>query len=375
MAGKTYSTDWKSRKASEKAIADFENKFVKDMGVTLNRSDLVTPYEVIPTGSLTLDQALKIGGFPLGRVVELWGPEHAGKTSLAVLTAAQAQKTYPDKMVAWVDMEQTFDRAWAVKLGLDLNRIWLPPPPKTAEDVGDMTKRFVESGLCSLVVLDSVGGMIAKIEFEKEADEATVGNVAKIVTRMVKQCSPIGHANGTTTMVINQVRSNIARYGADTTTSGGWALKHITTMKLKVQRGGSRPKMVRHHGADIPVGYEVTVKVEKNKCAPYGSVASLWLFNQETAKYGPVGVDRAAEAAEFALDLGIITGTGWYTLPDATRLQGKEAVIEELRTRPELISEIRDAVLSTVAEQIHTEDPALDEGDEEDNDPMGISTL
>ena len=348
---KGYSTDWPSREATETAVRKFEDQFAKEMGAdVLVAGEQILPPEVFSTGSLALDAALGIGGLPCGRVIEMWGPEHAGKTSMACLAVAEAQRKFPSKRVAWVDMEQTFDRAWAKALGVDLSRLWLVPNPKTAEDVADATKRFVESGLCSLVVLDSVGGMISRKEFEKESEEKTVAAVAGIVTRMVKQCSPIGRSNGTTTLIINQVRANIGGYGATTQTSGGWALRHITTIKLKVQRGGSPPLTVRVQGTDLPVGHEVSVRVEKNKMAPYGKVAALWLINQETEKHGKVGVDRAEEALVFGLREGVISGKGtaWVTLPSGQRFNGNEKARTYLREHPEEVEEIREAVLASL---------------------------
>lgn len=364
---KTYSTDWRSNKATKSAIEKFEEQFAKEMGAgVLSRSDKITPYEVVSTGSIALDSAVGIGGLPCGRVVEIWGPEHAGKTTLAMLLVATAQRQYPDKMTAWVDMEQTFDKTWAKALGVDLRRLWLVENPKTAEDVADATKRFVESGLCSVVVLDSVGGMISKKEFEKESDEATVAAVAGIVTRMVKQCSPMGRANGTISVVINQVRAIIGSYGGNQQSSGGWALKHITSMKLKVNRGASQPLTVTVDGETIPVAYETTVKVEKNKCAPYGRVASIWIKNQATVKYGAVGIDAVDEALQFGIREGVIAGKGtaWLTLPNGERFNGKDKAKDYLIDHPEVVKEIRDAVMEKLAE-FH-EEGAAPSGESED---------
>lgn len=372
---KTYSTDWKPLKATDNAISKFEEQFGKEMGLgVLSRSDDIVEYEVISSGSLAIDYASGIGGFPRGRVIEMWGPEHAGKTTGAMLAVSQAQRSSPDKMVAWVDMEQTFDKKWAVLLGVDLTRLWLVENPKTAEDVADATKRFVESGLCSLVVLDSIGGMISKIEFEKESEEVTVATVAKVVTRMVKQCSPMGKSNGTATLVINQVRAgNVGGgYGADQVSSGGWALKHITSMKIKVQRGGSLPLTITVDGKPMPVAYETTFKFEKNKCAPYGKVANVWIINQATEKYGPVGVDVIDEAVVFGLRFGIIKGAGtaWNTLPSGERLNGRDAVVAYLREHSDEVQEIRTQVLATLQGTVIDDDEVSHSQSGDSTDPM-----
>lgn len=332
--------------ATNTARKKFEEAFAKDMGRTLMLASSMERYDVIPTGSLDLDFATGVGGWPTGRVVEIWGPEAVGKSTLAILTAVQAQQKFPEKMIAWVDMEQTFDEEWATKLGLDLSRVYLEYP-EDAEDVADAVKRFVRSGICSLVVLDSVGGMISRIEFEKEADEVTVAAVAKVVTRMVKQCAPLAKSNDTLVMVINQVRSKIGGYGPDTTTSGGWALRHVTSMKMAVRRGGDTPKSVRLHGDNVIVGKQVAVRVEKNKVAPPGLVGKFWLFDRATEKFGPEGVDPVAEAVTVAKKVGVLSGT-WMDLPDGERVQGAEKAVEYLRANPKVLAQVRDQVLEVM---------------------------
>lgn len=369
---KTYSTDWKSKKATDNAVAALRASFEKTMGTPLQVGRRVEPYRVIPTGSLVLDAALGVGGLAVGRVHEYHGPEHAGKSTLAVLAAREAQRTQPDKMVGWLDMEQTFDVGWAVANGLDMDRV-LFFTPKTAEDTADAAKQLIESGLCSLVVLDSVGGMIARIQLEKNADEATVAAVARIVTTMVKTAAPMCASNQTTLLVINQVRSNIAKYGPDTTTPGGWALKHITTCRLKVSRGGSDPLKVRVEGKEVPVGYEISVKVEKNKVSAYGNVASIWLRNRATDRHGPIGVDLAAEAFTVGKRFGLVKqeGGGYYVAPDGERLKGENALLKYLRDHPDLIERVRADAIAEMASAV-AEEP--DDGSNPD-DPMGIAEM
>lgn len=364
---KTYSTDWQSRKATKVAVSKFEAQFGKDMGIDLSSAGLNDDYEICSTGSLNLDVALTTGGMPTGRVVEIWGPEHAGKTTLACILAAMYQREFPDKKVAWVDMEQTFDPKYARALGVDVEALWRPVV-KTAEDTADATKRFTESGLCSLVVLDSVGGMIAKMELQKEADEATVGLVAKVVTRMVKQVSPMAKSNGTTVCVINQVRAVIGNaYGPDETTSGGWALKHVTTIRLRVRRGATR--FVKVKGKEIPCGHEMIVQVQKNKLGPYGQTARIWLSNVPTEKFGPVGVDVAQETFDFAKDYGLFGSKagGYYMFPDGeTEVRGEPAAVELLRQREDFCVILRSKVLAQLEGTIMESD----EDSEDESDPF-----
>lgn len=346
------------------SVDEFEKAFAKDFASsTLRKGGEIKPYAVIPTGSIALDVALKVGGWPLGRVCEVWGPEHVGKTTMMMMACREAQRAYPDKMTAWVDVEQTFDETWAEKQGVDRSRLWRPDPaPQTAQEAADMVRRFVESGLCSAVVVDSVGGMIGKSAFEKDADEtAKVAEVAGIITRMVQQCSPLGARNGTTTMVVNQVRAaNVGNAmpgrGPGTTTTGGWALKHITTIKVKVGRGQDAPKFITIDGERVPVGYPMTAKVEKNKCAPYGSQATIWLYNQATQKYGPVGVDQITEAWDFGTRYGMISRAGAnYTFPDGEMIRTADAAEKYLRAHPLLAMDIREQVLELLRGEVHEE--------------------
>lgn len=365
-----------SEASIEAARKKFEEQFAKEMGAdeVLDRSGEISPYEVIPTGSLELDYKLGVGGWVEGRVHEIHGPEHVGKTTLCMHGVANAQKKHPNKMVGWVDMEQTFDKSWAQKNGVDLKRLWIYTP-KDAESTADAVKRLVGSGLCSMVVLDSVGGMISRLEREKNADQAAVALVAKIVTRMVLEMSPTGNANGTAMIVVNQVRSNIDgnKYAPKTSNPGGWALKHITTIKLRVRTSGGSDgvRNVKVDGEDVPVSQQIAIHVEKNKTAPKGRVANIWLTNQNTDKWGPIGIDKADEAFEFGKRLGLITGKGWYVLPDGEKLQGGDAVRNYLRERPAMIEEIRQAVLDTAKGSLTVESEVIpiDETAEDNFDP------
>lgn len=358
---------WKPQKATAAAVARFEEAFGKNMGVPLT-SGGKDDYNVVSTGSMYLDDAVGIGGYPTGYIVEVWGPEHAGKTTLAMIAVAQYQKQFPDKRAAWIDMEQTFNWEWAIKNGVDPSRLWLNTP-KTAEDTADAAKQFMESGLCSIVVLDSVGGMIARVEYEKDADDATVGLVPKIVTRMVKQCSPIGKSNGTTTMVINQVRANIGGYGPDEDTGGGWALKHVTVMKLQVRRGESAKAKVGDE--EVPVGHEMVIRVQKNKLAPYGRVARVWLFNTVTTKFkNGIGIDMVPEVFSLAKKHGLLgtKGGGYYQMPTGDEVRGEDKVIEHLRSNPADVETLRARIIAT-----HNDEIGVSE--EVDADEHGIAEM
>lgn len=335
-----------------RALAAFEARFVKNFGAgTLETSATINPYEVISTGSLTIDYKLGVGGFVEGRLVEIWGPESVGKTTLGLLHLAEAQRKHVSRMVAIVDVENKIDKAWAVAHGIDLTRCYLYHP-KVAEDVADAVKEFVKSGVVSSIMVDSIGAMIPKVEMEKDAGDAVVGRQANIVTRMVKMAAVEAAEQGTVVVLINQQRANIG-YGADVTSGGGYALKHATTMKLRARRTGTPPLKVKIGGEDRVVGHEISVDIQRNGVAPAYRSAILTLIHVPTAKYGPIGVDRADEAVTLGLVVGAIKQRGaWYDTPDGRSYNGKDALKDIVRGDLTLQDQIRNQVLASVADEI-----------------------
>lgn len=337
--------------ASAAAIAKFKQKFEKSYGEDVMKTAAYPQYEVISTGSVLLDKAMGCGGFVEGRITEMWGPPSGGKSTIAMIACGNAQKKHPEKLVGWIDVEHTFDGSWAEKLGMSLEQTQVVDP-RTAEDVADIMKDMLESGVFSMVVLDSVGAMLPEDEYEKDAGEATMGTAAKIITRMVKKGAYYARANSVAVIIINQQRANLG-YGADTTTGGGFALKHVTTHKLNVKRSGTTPFTIGTKPNDVQVGFELAVRVEKNKVAPPMRQAVFSFFNQASTKYGPMGIDRAQEAFSLALVDNIIKqGGAFYTLPDERKFQGKDKVIEVLREEPQLIEEIRAIALEAIKHEI-----------------------
>lgn len=360
-----------SKAVQSAAIKRFEERFAKAYGAdTLRRSSEINPYEVIPTGSLNLDYRLSVGGYVEGRIVEVWGPDGVGKTTLSLMGIREAQKKHPDKLAAFIDMEQKFDPAWAVAHGVDLERLFLYQP-QSAEDVADALKDFCTEGLFSMVVLDSVGAMIPTAEQEKGAGESAMGKYAGIVTRMVKIAAPRAAKTNTLVYLINQVRANLG-YGADTTTGGGFALKHSSTQKLKMRRTGTAPFKAKIGDEDRVVGHEIAVYIERNGVAPAYRTAMFTLFHVATEKYGPIGIDRADEATTLGVSLGLIQRSGaWYTLPGGDRVQGREGVIERLREDPQMLEAISKAVLASVSAEIFDSEVAPEdiEDDGEERKP------
>jgi recombination protein RecA len=344
------------------ALKRFEESFSKSFGPdVLRRSNEIKPYEVIPTGSLALDYATGIGGLPEGRITEFWGIDGSGKSTVALLATAEAQKKYPEKMVGFVDMEQALDLDWAQKLGVNLELMY-HVQPDSAEDLADIVKAMLASGAMSLIVVDSIGGMITEEETEKAAEKDVVGTLAKVVTRMVKIAAVEARKAGTAVLLLNQVRAAIGAYGPTTTTGGGFALKHATTMRMKFRRTGT-PAYTLGSGDDAEqVGVEIAVVVEKSKVSPPKRVALIGLFNQSTEKYGPLGVDKANEATDLALRVGLIQRAGaWYTLASTgERFQGKDSVRDYLRQHLDEVELIRKHAIASRSHEVVSEEAPLE---------------
>lgn len=357
-------------KVTNAALAKFEERFAQTFGEgSLTSGDDFTGYQVIPTGSLDTDLAMGVGGYVRGRLTEIYGVDGIGKSTFVIQGIREAiEKT--NKLAFWVDMENSFDKPWAATHGVDLTRLKVYHP-NSAEDVADAVKDAVRSGLFGMVALDSIGAMIPEAEKEKDADEATVGLQAKIVTRMVKIATVEANQTDTAVVMINQLRANISSFGAATTLGGGWALRYCSTHKLELRRTGEGLK-VQMNGVTQEVGHEVGVMVERNRVAPPKKRAQFTLFHTASDKYGPAGIDKADEAARVGLRTGAILQEpgGYYTLPGTgERVRGKPQVIEVLRADPDLVDTVRTVALAKVADDVIVgpeADPAKEIADIED---------
>lgn len=357
-----------SKANMKKALDKFDAGFDKSYGDgILDRSGKIHPYEVSSTGCLSIDFSMGVGGYVEGRLYEIWGPDGIGKTTLALQAVREAQEKYPNNPAVWIDVEHRFDKLWAQIHGVDISpgRLRIITP-ESAEQVADQLKDALRTEIFSIAVLDSIGAMIPEAEKEKDADQAVMANQAKIVTRMVKIAAVEADKAGTTVIFINQVRANLS-YGADITTSGGFALKHCTTGKLKLSSGGDKPLMVKIPGEDAPirVGHSVKVRNERNSVATPYRTAQFVLITAATAQYGPVGIDRVDDTSSMGIKTGVIDQNGgWYTFPDETKVQGRDAVVETLRQRPDLMKIVRERVLASLSAEditpIDQADPLAD---------------
>lgn len=352
----------KTEGPSQAALNRFLKSFEKDFGPgSVKLRTEVVPYEVLPTGSLELDYATGVGGLVEGRVYEIWGIDSVGKTSLVSVMMANAQRRHPDQMTGVFDVEQKWDPKWSETLGVDLRR-HSTFPVEDAESVADKVSKALDSGLYSFLTVDSVGALITRAEKAKAAEDKVVSGAAGIVTRMVKKAAVSARESGAIVMFVNQVRANIGGYGPDTDTPGGFALKHATTMKFHL-RSAERPLQDKDDEGNVyEVGYKIAVKVQRNGVAPRGRTAQITLLTDHS-RYGPPGIDFADEAASFGVRFGVVEQSGaWFVVSpenedgEQVKLQGREKLVEYLRTRPDLVERIRSAAVASRQGEVYDQE-------------------
>ena len=344
---------------STPSMEKFRAQLEKRYGDRVTPLDSSKQYEVISTGSLTLDIALRTGGWVRGRTHEIVGPPGVCKTTLSILTAIEHQKA-TGKAVGWIDMEKSFDFAWAHAHGLKTSDdVFTHIFPDDSEQVSDMNKLMAQSDLYSLLVIDSIGGMESKKAFEKDAEDVTVGRNAQVITRMVKQAATLARQHNITVIYVNQLRANLSYAGADLP-SGPRALQHSTTTSVALRRksGADGTRKVNIHGEEEEVGRQFVAKVTRNRVAPQGRQAEFWLFNQPTEKYGPIGIDRVDEALSLGLRMGVVEQKGaFYMLPGRDKgCQGRTAAAQALAEDSMLVEEIRSRTLKQVEHELNTEE-------------------
>lgn len=337
------------------SMAAFRSQLEKRYGNRVTPLEETPGYEIISTGSLTLDLALRTGGWVRGRTHEIVGVPQSCKTTLSILTAAEHQKA-TSKAVGWIDMEQSFDFDWAHTHGLDTSAdAFTHIYPDDSEQVSDMLKMMGQTDLYSLLVIDSIGGMESKKAFEKDAEESTMGRNAQVITRMVKHAAALARRHNITVIYVNQLRANLSYAGQDLP-SGPRALQYNTTTSVTLSRrgGADNVRKMKIDGEEEEVGRKYLAKVTRNRVAPSGRQAEFYLFNQETPAYGPIGIDRADEAANLGVRMGVIKqGGAFYTLPGQDKsIQGRAGLVDELRARPEMIDRVRTEALKLVAHEI-----------------------
>lgn len=350
----------------------FRERLGKRYGSRLTRTDVPIVYDVVSTGSVALDHALGVGGWVQGRTHEIVGPPGVCKTSLSILGAVEHQKKLPNKAVGWIDMEQSFDFTWAERLGLDTDAdLFTHIYPDDSEDVADILKMMASTGLYSMLVVDSIGGMESKKAFEKDAEDVVMGKNAQVITRMVKQVATLARQHNITVLFVNQFRANLSYAGGDKP-AGPKALGYNTTTSVRMANAGGDAAntmcKIKDGEDEIIVGRKMAAKVTRSRVSPQGRKGEFWFFNKATDDYGPIGIDKADEALSLGVRTGIVRQAGaFYTLPGQDKaIQGKAATVVELKTQPDLVDTIRAEALALIAKDNTQEvEVTFKEGDNE----------
>ncbi|MDR0809522.1 MAG: recombinase RecA [Gemmobacter sp.] len=322
--------DMDKQKALQSALAQIERQFGKGSIMTLGANTAAMEIEATSTGSLGLDIALGIGGLPKGRIVEIYGPESSGKTTLTLHVVAEEQKK--GGVCAFVDAEHALDPHYARKLGVNLDEL-LISQPDTGEQALEIVDTLVRSGAVSLVVVDSVAALTPKSEIEGDMGDATVGAQARLMSQaMRKLTASIGRSN-CMVIFINQIRMKIGvSYGSPETTTGGHALKFYASVRLDIRRTGAIKDR------DEVVGNATRVKVVKNKVAPPFKQVEFDIM------YGE-GISKTGELVDLGVKAGVVEKSGsWYSCGDERIGQGRENAKAFLRANPSLALEIEDKI-------------------------------
>ena len=316
------------KKALETAIAKIERDYGKGTIMRLG-DDIPVNVEALSTGSLSLDLALGIGGVPKGRIVEIYGPEASGKTTLALHVVASAQKAGGE--AAYIDVEHALEPAYARALGVDIDSL-LISQPDTGEQALDITESLVRSGAVDVVVVDSVAALIPRSELEGEIGDSVVGVLARLMSQAMRRLAGAISKNNCTVIFINQLRQKIGvMYGNPETTPGGLALKYYASVRIDVRRVESLTV-----GGEV-IGNHTRAKVVKNKVAPPFKEAEFDIM------YGE-GISRVGEIIDLGVKLDIIDkGGAWFTIRDQ-RLQGRDAAKKYLQDNPEVCEEIEKEI-------------------------------
>ncbi|MDP5095697.1 MAG: recombinase RecA [Candidatus Nanopelagicales bacterium] len=330
-------------KALDAALAQIERQFGKGSVMRLGEQGRA-PVEVIPTGSIALDIALGIGGLPRGRIVEIYGPESSGKTTLALHAIANVQKA--GGIAAIIDAEHALDPTYASGLGVDLDSLYVSQPD-TGEQALEICDTLVRSGAVDLIVIDSVAALVPRAEIEGEMGDSHVGLQARLMSQALRKMAGALSQTGTTAIFINQLREKIGvMFGSPETTTGGKALKFYSSVRLDIRR------IETLKGGTEAVGNRTRVKVVKNKMAPPFKQAEFDIL------YGE-GISREGSLIDMGVDAGIVKKSGaWYTYEGDQLGQGKENSRAFLRDNPDLSNEIEKRIKETYGVGAQVDEPA-----------------
>ena len=296
--------------------------------------DHVEEVSVIPSGSIGLDAALGVGGFPRGRVIEIYGPESSGKTTLAIHAIAEAQKT--GGIAAFIDAEHTFDRFYAEKLGVDVENLYISQPD-SGEQALEIAEQLIRSSAIDIIVIDSVAALTPKAELEGEMGDSKMGLQARLMSQALRKLTAAINKTNTTCIFINQLRDKIGvMFGNPETTTGGNALKFYASVRLDIRRIGQLKD------GDEVKGNQVRVKVVKNKVAPPFRKAEFDIM------FGG-GISRTGEIIDLGSELNIVKKSGsWYSYNETKLGQGRDAAKQCVADNPELAEELAGLILNAL---------------------------
>ena len=324
------------KKALESAIAHILKTYGSGAVMRLGQANTMQ-VDAIPTGSMTLDLALGIGGVPRGRIVELYGPESSGKTTVALHIAAEAQKQGGE--VAFIDVEHALDPVYARALGVDIDNL-LVSQPDSGEQALEIAESLVRSGAIDVLIVDSVAAMTTKAEIEGEMGDSHVGMLARLMSQAMRKLTSIISKSNCVAIFINQIREKIGVvYGNPETTPGGRALKFYASVRMEVRKGEAIKD-----GTTI-IGNRTRVKIVKNKVAPPFRECEFDIL------YGK-GISRSGEVLDLAVDLDIINKSGsWFSYEGQRLGQGRDNIKELLQNTPQLMQEVEEKIKKKLAEQ------------------------
>lgn len=320
-------------KAIEMAVSQIEKQFGKGSIMRLGSQEKVK-VDVIPTGALSLDIALGVGGIPKGRIIEIYGPESSGKTTLAIHILAEAQKK--GDAVAFIDAEHAFDPTYAKNIGLDIDNLYISQPD-FGEQALEILETLVRSAAFGVIVVDSVAALTPRAEIEGEMGDSHMGLQARLMSQALRKLTAIAGKTGTTIIFLNQLRMKIGiMFGNPETTTGGNALKFYASIRMDIRQ---KDKIVKDGQV---IGHSRKVKIVKNKVAPPFKEATFNMIY-------PMGIDRESSILDAATDLAVVDKSGvWFKYGDEQLGQGREATIEVLKKDTKLREKIVKDVLSKV---------------------------
>ena len=323
-------------KALQAAMSKIEKDYGKGSIMKLG-DEHIENVDVIPTGSISLNAALGVGGYPKGRIIEIYGPESSGKTTLAIHAIAEAQKT--GGIAAFIDAEHAFDRFYAAALGVDIENL-LISQPDNGEQALEIADQLIRSAAVDIVVVDSVAALTPKKEIEGDMGDNVVGLQARLMSQALRKLTSTVSKTNTTCIFINQLREKIGvMFGNPETTTGGNALKFYASVRLDIRR------VTSIKDGDNVIGNQVRVKIVKNKVAPPFRKAEFEITFGE-------GISKVGEIVDLGVEYGIIQKSGsWFSYNETRLAQGRDATKQVIKDNPELAEEIEAKIMEAIKEK------------------------